>query len=304
MKKRRVFITVPLILLVISCGKPDLSSTRGKYSYTIGHQIGKNLTNQGIDIDVKSFIIAVEDAVSKKESRLKLDEMRNAVQEMSRNLQNKGEKSRGADKDQSGLDTTRGKYSYAIGQQIGNNLNRQRIAIDLKSFSIAFEDSVMGKESRLTLDEMRNAMKEMARSIEESGEENEVARRNKKEGEEYLKKNSARNGVLSTASGLQYEILKKGTGPKPKISDWVRVHYRGTLLNGSEFDSSYKRKKPAEFAVKRLIPGWTEALQLMKVGAKYRLTIPGNLGYGSRGNQSIPPNSVLIFELELLGIVK
>ncbi len=304
MKNRIVFITVPLLFLVISCGKPDLSSTRGKYSYTIGHQIGKNITRQGIDIDVKSFILAVEDAVKAAESRLKPEEMRNAVQEMSQNLQNSGENNKGADKDQAGLDTTRGKYSYAIGQQIGNNLKRQRIDIDLKSFSIALEESVKGKESRLTIDEMRNAMKEMARSIEESGEDNEVAKKNKKEGEEYLRKNSAKNGVLSTASGLQYEVLKKGTGPQPKISDWVRVHYRGTLLNGSEFDSSYKRNKPAEFAVKRLIPGWTEALQLMKVGSKYRLTIPGNLGYGSRGNQGIPPNSVLIFELELLGIVK
>jgi FKBP-type peptidyl-prolyl cis-trans isomerase len=144
----------------------------------------------------------------------------------------------------------------------------------------------------------------MTLNIQQKGQDPEATEKNKKEGEEYLAKNKTKNGVIVTSSGLQYEVLMKGNGPKPKISDKVRVNYRGTLIDGSEFDSSYKRNKPAEFAVNRLIPGWTEALQLMNVGSKYKLTIPSKLGYGSSGNPGIPPHSVLVFELELLGIVK
>jgi len=123
-----------------------------------------------------------------------------------------------------------------------------------------------------------------------------------KKGEEYLKKNKEKAGVKTTASGLQYRVLKEGAGISPVATSKVKVHYKGTLIDGTEFDSSYKRNQPAEFQLNQVIPGWTEGLQLMKVGSKYELTIPSSLAYGDRDNQSIPGNSVLIFEVELLEV--
>lgn len=303
-KPRATFLTVTLLLLMVSCGKPDLSTTKGKYSYALGHQISNNLKRQKIDVDVESFSLALSDIIKGNESKLTREEMRNAVQKMTQSIQNAGKSNQVSEKKESGLYSTRGKYSYAIGQQITKNIMRQGIEIDAKAFSLALEDVISGKKSKLTIDEMKNAMKEMAAAIQQRGQDPQEAEKNKKEGEEYLTKNRNKSGVIVTASGLQYKVLKRGNGPRPKISDKVKVNYRGTLINGSEFDSSYKRKKPAEFAVNRLIPGWTEALQLMNVGSKYQLTIPSNLAYGSRSNPGIPANSVLIFELELLGIVK
>src|SRR4051812_36403727 len=126
--------------------------------------------------------------------------------------------------------------------------------------------------------------------------------KNKAEGEAFLNQNKKNKGVVTLADGLQYKIMKKGTGPKPTDSDVVTVNYAGTLINGTEFDSSYKRHEPASFPVGGVIAGWTEALKMMKVGSKWKLFIPANLAYGERGNRGIPPNSTLIFEVELRGI--
>ena len=124
---------------------------------------------------------------------------------------------------------------------------------------------------------------------------------NKKEGDAFLAANKSKPGVKTLASGLQYKVLKEGTGATPKLGDTFKAHYRGTLLNGTEFDSSYNRE-PLVLPVKRVIPGWQEALQLMKVGSKWQLFVPANLAYGESGQRDIPPNSVLVFEMELLGI--
>jgi FKBP-type peptidyl-prolyl cis-trans isomerase FklB len=128
------------------------------------------------------------------------------------------------------------------------------------------------------------------------------AAKNKKEGEAFLAANKTKEGVKTLPSGLQYKVLKNGTGKTPKATDSVKAHYAGTLLNGTEFDSSIKRGEPTVFPVNGVIPGWIEALQLMKTGSKWQLFIPSELAYGERGQQSIPPNSVLIFEVELIGI--
>src|SRR5688572_6631726 len=144
-------------------------------------------------------------------------------------------------------------------------------------------------------------MKALQKDLETKAQELGV--RSKKEGEDFLAANKSKEGVKSTATGLQYKVIKEGKGPKPKPTDVVKVHYRGTLLNGTEFDSSYKRGEPVEFPLGQVIPGWTEGVQLMTVGSKYQFFIPGDLAYGERGNQGIPPNSTLQFEVELLEIV-
>jgi FKBP-type peptidyl-prolyl cis-trans isomerase FkpA len=303
-----LFFAVFVFLSISACSKPDFDTTKGKFSYAIGNQIANNMMRQGIDVDTKAFTLAIEDVVKGAKSKFNLEEMRNALSEMTLTLQKRGADPHSVDQNKNegkeGLEKKREIYSYAIGNQIGKNIMRQKLDIDVKTFTLAMEDAVKGNQIRLTSEEMRQAMKDMAMEIQKKAEDSPGAKKNKKEGEEYLAKNRAKSGVVVTASGLQYEVLRKGTGPKPKISDRVRVNYRGTLINGSEFDSSYKRNRPAEFALNGLISGWTEALQLMNVGSKFKLTIPSSLAYGSRENPGIPSNSVLIFELELLGIIK
>ena len=194
------------------------------------------------------------------------------------------------------------KVSYAIGQQIGGNLKSQNVDIDVKMLAQSIKEAVAGKKSRMTEKEMFETMRSLQkRKVEERKKTGESS---KKVGTDYLEKNKKKDGVKVTDSGLQYEVIKEGKGPKPKDSDVVEVHYKGTFIDGKEFDSSYKREKPAKFPVKGVIKGWTEALQLMPVGSKWRLVIPSDIAYGSHGNSSIPPNSVLVFEVELLSIVK
>lgn len=198
------------------------------------------------------------------------------------------------------LNSDNAKVSYGIGTQFANDMKNRGMDVDMKAFNLAVEDVSKGKKNRLTDEELRTAFQKV--SEEMIKKQMDKAKENSKIGENYLQKNKGKEGVKVTASGLQYKVLKEGTGVNPKATDMVKVHYRGTLIDGTEFDSSYKRNQPAEFQLNQVIPGWTEGLQLMKVGSKYQLTIPGNLAYGERGNQGIPGNSVLIFEVELLDV--
>ena len=202
------------------------------------------------------------------------------------------------------MSSDKGKYSYAIGMQIGNNIKRQNIDLDLDSMKDGIQDALSGAKSKITEEDIKNAMKTLNKRMRGDKNDTTDIMKTKKEGEDYLNSNKAKNGVNVTKSGLQYEIMKTGTGPTPRVDETVRVHYRGTLVNGTEFDSSFKRNQPAEFQVNRVIPGWTEALQLMNKGAKFKLSIPSNLAYGEDGTSGIPGNSVLIFDVELLDIVK
>lgn len=199
------------------------------------------------------------------------------------------------------LDTDIKKASYAIGQQIGGNLKQQNIEFDADALNQALKDASTGKND-MSKEDMQAAMmklQEMAMKKQQ-----EQAEGNSKTGKAFLEKNKSADGVKSTASGLQYIVVKEGTGATPKKEDVVKVHYKGTLMSGEQFDSSYDRGQPAEFPVGGVIPGWTEALQLMKVGGKAKLFIPPELAYGPSGRPGIPPNSVLIFEVELMDIVK
>jgi len=197
------------------------------------------------------------------------------------------------------------KYSYAIGLDIAKSLGRSGMEIDLPSLVQGLSDAINEQPTLLTEDEARQVMQEFQKQAQaaQSQEQEVMAEKNKQEGEEFLAANKEREGVMTTASGLQYMVLKEGDGAQPSATDRVTVHYHGTLIDGSVFDSSVDRGEPATFGLNRVISGWTEGLQLMKVGSKYRFFIPPDLAYGERGpSPKIGPNATLIFEVELLGI--
>ena len=189
------------------------------------------------------------------------------------------------------------KVSYSIGMNIGFNLSRQKVDINPDILAAGIKDAISGKP-QLTPDQVKDIMAQFEKDMEQK--QKEVGEKNKTEGAKYLEENKKKAGVKTTASGLQYKVVKDGTGAQPKATDMVTVNYRGTLIDGTEFDSSYKRGQPATFPVNGVIKGWTEALQLMKQGSKYQLFIPSTLAYGERAmGPDISPNSTLIFEVEL-----
>ena len=205
------------------------------------------------------------------------------------------------------LDNQKKKVSYAIGLDIGQNFKSRGMDIDLAILYQGMMDSQKTGKPLLAPEEIQKVMTQFQQDMMKIEQEKRMAQGqgNKAKEEAFLKENSQKPGVKVTASGLQYKVITEGTGPRPKESDTVRVHYRGTLLDGTEFDSSYKRNQPAVFPLKGIIKGWTEALQLMTVGSKYQIVLPSSLAYGEQGaGQVIGPNATLIFEVELLGIEK
>lgn len=205
------------------------------------------------------------------------------------------------------LDNQKKKVSYAIGLDIGQNFKARAMDIDLDILFQGMKDSQKAEKPLLGPEEIQKVMTQFQQDMMkiEQAKRLTQGQDNKVKEEAFLKENSQKPGVKVTASGLQYRVISEGTGPKPKESDTVSVHYRGTLLDGTEFDSSYKRNQPAVFPLKGVIKGWTEALQLMNVGSKYQIFLPSSLAYGEQGaGQVIGPYATLIFEVELLGIEK
>jgi FKBP-type peptidyl-prolyl cis-trans isomerase FklB len=193
------------------------------------------------------------------------------------------------------------KVSYSIGLDLGFNFKKQNLELNPDALLAGVKDALGGKQPLLSESEVKETMTALTKQLEEK--QKALAEQNVKDGEKFLAANKTKEGVKTTASGLQYKVIKEGTGPQPKVTDSVVAHYRGTLINGTEFDSSYKRGQPATFPLSGVIKGWTEGLQLMKVGSKYQLFIPANLAYGDRAmGADIAPNSTLIFEIELVGI--
>jgi FKBP-type peptidyl-prolyl cis-trans isomerase FklB len=199
------------------------------------------------------------------------------------------------------LKTQKDKMSYIIGMDIGNNLKRESIDVDPNILAKAIKDTLTGQKPLLSEQEIRETM--TTHQSEMKAKQEALAKRNKEQGDAFLAGNKKKEGVKTLPSGLQYKVIKAGKGKKPKPDDSVTTNYRGTLIDGTEFDSSYKRGQPAAFKVSGVIPGWTEALQLMEEGAKWQLIIPPNLAYGERGaGGTIGPNVTLIFEIELISI--
>lgn len=202
------------------------------------------------------------------------------------------------------LETPEERLSYTIGMDIGRSLSEQDMDIDIDLLVDALRATYAGEETLMTQEEAlaeREAFMEQ-RQQEMQAEQQEAAARNLEEGQAFLAENREKEGVMETDSGLQYRVIEEGDGASPEASDQVTVHYRGTLIDGTEFDSSRARGEPASFALDQVIPGWTEGVQLMKEGATYEFFIPAELGYGEQAPPSIGPNSTLIFEVELLEV--
>jgi FKBP-type peptidyl-prolyl cis-trans isomerase len=203
------------------------------------------------------------------------------------------------------LESTEQRLSYGIGYNLGQRMQSDGVPMDTDAFTAGLRDAMSGSEPRMTQEEIAAEMQSYQQKMaaEQQAAQAELASANAAAAEAYLAENAKVEGVVVTESGLQYQVLEEGDGPKPGAEDTVEVHYRGTLVDGTEFDSSYARGQTVSFGVGQVIPGWTEALQLMPVGSKWKLSIPPELGYGAGGaGQAIGPNSALIFEVELVSI--
>jgi len=198
------------------------------------------------------------------------------------------------------LTSDKQKFSYAVGVQIGQNLKAQSLDVDSKALIQGMTDTISKAPLKLTIPEMEQAVKtyqeQEQKRLADVGEKNKVA------GEAFLVENKKNKDIIELASGLQYKVLTKGTGAQPKVTDAVVVHYRGTLIDGTEFDSSYSRGQPVTIMLNQVIPGWQEALPLMPVGSKWQIFLPSKLGYGEGSAGPIGPNSALIFDIELVSI--
>jgi FKBP-type peptidyl-prolyl cis-trans isomerase FklB len=211
----------------------------------------------------------------------------------------------GLAQDKAQLKDQKDKASYSIGYDIGETFKKQNVELNPDTLFSGLKDALAGKEAVMSKEDREKTLQAFQKEMMEKqiAASKEAATKNQAEGEKFLAENKKKDGVKTTASGLQYKVLKEGSGTAPKETDTVVTNYKGTLIDGTEFDSSYKRNEPATFPVNRVIKGWTEALQLMKPGAKYQLFIPSSLAYGERGaGQLIGPNATLIFEVELLSI--
>ncbi len=205
------------------------------------------------------------------------------------------------------LKTDKEKVSYIIGHQIGTDFDRNAVDVDLDKLLLGLKDGKGKKKSQISPDDSQKVMDSFRKNLQAKAEakQKEAGDKNSKEGKKFLDENKKKADVKTTPSGLQYQVLTEGKGNNPKATDTVTVHYKGTLLDGTEFDSSYSRKEPASFPLNGVIKGWTEGLQLMKAGSKYKFFIPAELAYGDNGSPpKIGPNSTLIFEVELLSIAE
>jgi FKBP-type peptidyl-prolyl cis-trans isomerase FklB len=209
--------------------------------------------------------------------------------------------------EKAGFKTEKEKRSYSIGYDLGNNLfKKQSIEVDTKTLAKGIQDALSGKKAAMSEQEMRDTLMALQQELmtKRTAQLKETADKNKKDGEAFLAENKTKPGITVLPDGLQYKVITEGKGATPKPGEKVKCHYSGTLIDGTEFDSSYKRGTPAEFESDKVIAGWREALSLMKEGSKWQVFIPSDLAYGEPGRPGIPPNSVLIFEMELISIVK
>lgn len=288
--------------------KTVLSSERDKVSYMVGLDVARSLDAIKGDIDMAAFERAVQNAFQGNEPLLREAEAREVGQALmqvvaARRGQAVPGQAPGADPKPPAKD----KVGYLVGADVGRSLAPIKEELDLAVTMQALRTALAGGTPLLDESEANSVRSTFSQRIQAKQQAEMAARgeKNKAEGDAFLEKNKQVKGVFTTPSGLQYMVLRQGAGQRPKVTDSVRVNYRGTLLDGTVFDSSYDRGQPAEFPLGGVIAGWQEGLGLMPIGAKYRLWIPGALGYGPRGTPdgSIGPNATLVFDVELLDIL-
>jgi FKBP-type peptidyl-prolyl cis-trans isomerase FkpA len=282
-----------------------LDSDRDKASYMVGMDVGKSLAPVAADLDLAALQRAIRNAMDGREPLIPQDKAQGVAQAlMARAASRAGHAPAGAPVPAIAKDQA----AYLVGADVGRRLKPIAEELDLAVLMQGLRASLSGATPLLDEAEanaVRTAFSERISSRMQARAA-ELGRKNAAEGEAFLAKNKLQKGVFVTSSGLQYMVLRQGSGQRPGPQDRVRVNYRGTLLDGTEFDSSYAGGQPAEFPLDRVIPGWTEGLGLMPVGSKYRFWIPGALGYGAQGTPDGPigPNATLVFDVELLSIQK
>ena len=204
------------------------------------------------------------------------------------------------------ISSDKGKLSYAVGWDIGEDIKRRGAEFDVETIITAIRDSVAGKDSQVPAEEMVAMLTELQKKVRQEQAEafQKLADENQKASEDFLAKNLTKNGIVALPSGVQYRIIEEGDGSRPGMDSQVRVHYRGSKINGHEFDSSFARGVPEEFTVSSVLKGWQEVLPLMKTGSTWQVFVPPELAFGARGNPPVGPNEALIFDLKLVEIVK
>ena len=292
--------------LVSAQDKKVLATERDKVSYMIGLDVGRSIQPVGPDLDMAAFERAIGNAFAGGKPMLAEDEVKSVAQALMQRIAVRNGQAPAGTKPQ---EVSREKVGLLVGSDVGRSLAPIKAEFDLPILLQAVRTS-LEKGTPLLSDAEATAIREaFSRRLQEKmqAEAAKAAEKNRTEGAAFLAGNKKVKGVFTTASGLQYMVLRQGSGARPKPTDKVRVNYHGTLLDGTVFDSSYDRgAQPVEFALNQVIPGWTEGVGLMPVGAKYRFWIPGDLGYGPQGapGGQIGPNATLVFDVELLAIVQ
>lgn len=287
--------------------KPVLTTDREKVSYMIGADVGRSISAVGPDLDLAAFERAVKNAFAGEKPLLSDEEARTVGSAlMQRIAERSGKPVPGAAPGSKPPTVAKDKVGFLVGTDVGRSLTPIKDEIDMPVLLQGMRTLMVSGKSLLTeaeMDQVREAFSKRMQ-VREEARTADAGRKNAEEGAAFLAKNKSIKGVIATASGLQYMVLRQGTGQRPRPSDRVRVHYQGALLDATVFDSSYERGQPAEFALNQVIPGWTEGVALMPVGAKYRFWIPASIAYGERGTPpTIGPNATLVFDVELLDVL-
>lgn len=293
-----IVIAFACIVLVSGCDE-EMQIQKDTQQTKIG-ELQAELDASNLNLEqTKKQLVATEKKITAQEKDLA------KKQDMIATLQQSSGGEAESDKEIS-LDTEIEKVSYIVGVEMAQNFIKQDFGLDFDLVILGIREIVAGKEPAISADETKELKTAFLKRMKEkqAAIRAEQAVKNLAEGQAFLEENKTKEGVQVLPSGLQYKVITQGSGEKPTLNDKVKAHYSGTLIDGTEFDSSYKRGKPIEFAVKGVVKGWTEALQLMETGSKWQLFIPADLAYGERGRPGIPPNSTLIFEIELLEVVK
>jgi len=294
------------ILTTLSCAEKQhaLETDKDKSSYCVGTQIGKSLKQDGIEVNPQILGNAMKDAFNNKKLDMADEEIFKILDEYQTYMI--ARKNQGTSPEPAGNAPDMSKVSYCIGAQIGTSYRELELDIDPVLVASGLTDAFEGKQLRLEQTEIDQVLETFQEKIRLQQEEtyNRALVENREKASSFLSENALRPGVVTLPDSIQYEVIEAGAGPHPSESDSVMAHYRGTFIDGKEFDSSYKRNVPITFVVGQMIPGWRTIIPLMQPGAHWKVYLPPEMAYGSRGSGPVPPNSLLIFEIEFLEIVR